>query len=369
MVRRRRLVAEQAARASGTWRSLSHRGARGDREGDRSPRALLRLPSCTAGWGCHASRRAVRALLAAVRTTPWPRRLRTGRVAAGALAVLANWRSRRYAARRGGDPRAKIAAWEELAHVDGELRGDRASAPGPRIDPRARSQPPGGQRALERTLSRERETELAALYAQVAAALVASDGAADAVPLYHLRSRLAERRGETNEALADLRRIAELAPADRAALFRLESRARESGLADEVSRWDDAIAAHFEGDPRAQAAFLTRAGESLVESGRRGVDPAIVRFRAAVSASPGYFPALRAWLRLALVEELGWTSRPCASSRPSRAPDADRAHLYHLAGVTAMIGGRPRARRRRSASRARPRSRTRTRSAACASSW
>jgi cellulose synthase operon protein C len=178
------------------------------------------------------------------------------------------------------------------------------------------------------------------LYGQVAAALLASDGAADAVPLFHLRARLAERRGENNDALANLRRIAELAPGDRAALFRLESRARESGLGDEVARWDDAIAAHFEGDPRAQAAFLTRAGEALIDAGRRGVDQAITRFRAAVTAAPGYFPALRAWLRLALVEERwGDVATVCEQQAEVARTDAERAHLYHLAGVTAMERG------------------------------
>ena len=110
---------------------------------------------------------------------------------------------------------------------------------------------------------------------------------------------------------------------------------RRAGYSEELAQLEEQIAAYFEGDPRTQAAFWTRAGETLAELGQ--IDEAVLRFGKAEAALPGHVPALEGWRQAALKGQL-WIDVAEAATRQAAgaADDAQRAALYHFAGVALM---------------------------------
>ncbi len=236
-----------------------------------------------------------------------------------------------------GDGVAKATAYEELARIDAELRGDLASAllgwgAAVESDPTRMT----AMRALERAFiaaGRERDPELYQLYGRVLDAL---DGAHDQAAMLGELARLAGRTGRPHgEVVGHYRRWRELDPVNRTALFHLEAHARTGGPSPELAELEQAVARAFAGDPRAEAAFHTRAGETLQALGDRA--GAVAAFRAAVTALPESAPALTGW-RDAAVSAGMWLEVAEAAERAAEAAagDRERAALHHLAGVVLM---------------------------------
>jgi tetratricopeptide (TPR) repeat protein len=119
------------------------------------------------------------------------------------------------------------------------------------------------------------------------------------------------------------------------ALLHLESIVRRSGASVELAKLEEQIAAYFEGEPRTQAAFYTRAGETLAEVGN--IDGAVGTFGKASEVLPGHVPALEGWRAAALKGQL-WIDVAEAASRQAAVTDEPeaRAKLYHFAGVALM---------------------------------
>jgi hypothetical protein len=259
-------------------------------------------------------------------------------VAAGELAPLADLAlADLERAEAGSDAAAKVAAYEELARIDGDLRGDVASATlawesVAALDPLRMP----ALRALERIyLAEGGHAELTGIYAKLAEALAASPP--DVMAILIARARLHDVLGDPAAALADFQAAAERVPTSRFALFRLEMRARDAGALEDLAALDDLVAAYFHDEARGRAGFLTRAGEALAGLGR--TDEALERFRAAAETVPGFVPALRAWRRVALIAER-WVDAADACEREAQSArsDVERARLLHLAGVLAMDG-------------------------------
>lgn len=146
---------------------------------------------------------------------------------------------------------------------------------------------------------------------------------------------LAHHERRPKEELVELYREAlALAPRERLALFHLESITLRAGASEELADLQTKIARYFE-DPHTEAAFLTRAGETLAKLGNASA--AVARFTEAVEAVPDYEPALDGWheaaLRGGLWNELAdVVTRQATLSRDS----ADSAALHHFAGVVLM---------------------------------
>lgn len=248
------------------------------------------------------------------------------------------------AAEESGDGAAKAAAYELLAHIDAELRSDHESAQvalesALRADPARldlmlrleRRYAAGGQLA---ELIRLRKAELEAVPSEHA-----GDRAALLVDVAGLAAR--DRRPEVE--ISDFyRAVLALAPAKtppRLALMHLEASVRLGGYSAELAELEEKIAAYFDGDPRSQAAFWTRAGETLAEIEQ--IDEAVIRFGRAEQALPGHVPALEGWRMAALKGQL-WIDVAEAATRQAKgatgdAPDdAQRAALHHFAGVVLM---------------------------------
>ena len=242
-----------------------------------------------------------------------------------------------HAAEAAGDGVAKAIAYELLASVDAELRGDPASA----------------QIAIESAL--QSDPSRIDLMLRLERQYTSSDALADllrlrkaeleAVPVEHARDRaalqvdlagLATRDGLPELEVADLYRQALATDAkQRLALLHLESIVRRAGSTEELADLEDKIADYFEGDPRSQAAFWTRAGETLAELGR--IDDAVQRFGRADTALPGHVPALEGWRQTALKGQLWLDVAEAASRQAANTQDLDqRAALYHFAGVVLM---------------------------------
>jgi len=236
-----------------------------------------------------------------------------------------------------GDGSSKAAAYEELARIDAELRGDLASAilgwgAAVEADPGRMT----AMRSLERAYlagGPDREPELYQLYGRLEGA---TTGPRDTVALLGELARLAERTGRPrDELLAHFRRQRDIDPVNRMALFRLEAHARAEGPSPELAGLEQAVARAFAGDARAEAAFYTRAGETLLALGDR--EGAVASFRDAVAALPAHLPALHGW-RDAAVGGAMWSDVAEATERAAdgSAAAAERAALYHLAGVVLM---------------------------------
>ncbi|HEY8144703.1 MAG TPA: tetratricopeptide repeat protein, partial [Kofleriaceae bacterium] len=238
-----------------------------------------------------------------------------------------------------GDGAAKATAYEELARIDAELRGDLATGvmaweSAVESDPARVS----ALRNLERAyLAGGRPRELQLVYERTLNVL---EGTREKVALLGEMARLSERAERPrDEALGYQRDILALDPMQRMALFRLEAGARQEGPSRALADLETKVARFFAGgtagDARAEAAFLTRAGETLLAIGAR--EEAIASFRSAAAALPGYAPALAGWREGALAGEM-WTDVADAAEKEaeSAVESGERARLYHLAGVTLM---------------------------------
>lgn len=256
-----------------------------------------------------------------------------GPVAALALAELRQ-------AEASGEPRAIADAYEELAAIDRDLRGDAASAL-ISLDAAAGADP-GRQpvlRALERAHAQAgRTAELAAVRARQLESLAADGerGPDDLAALALDRAALLEQLERPPEELrAAYQAVVDRAPRARRALFHLEALVRREGASPALLALEDAAADYFAADPRSRAAFLTRAGDTLAELGRR--DEAIARYRAADALRPARRSTLDGWRDAALAAEQ-WEEVAAAAAASAGAADdpAARAAYWHLAGVVLM---------------------------------
>jgi hypothetical protein len=239
-----------------------------------------------------------------------------------------------------GDSGARADAYEQLARIDAELRGDPASAliswaSALEADPKRYAV----LRQLERAylageqwsdLARLRGLELAHCEVEV------PQGRADAVALALDRALLAERGGQDDDALRALfRAVVDLDPRSRLGLFNLEAIVRRKGSTPELADLEEKIAEWFADDEDAQAAFLTRAGETMIDLGE--LEAAVARFRRAAERVPSYAPALQGW-RAAALKGSQWADVAEAAAREAEVTRDDdaKAALYHLAGVALM---------------------------------
>ncbi|NVB78829.1 MAG: tetratricopeptide repeat protein, partial [Kofleriaceae bacterium] len=253
-----------------------------------------------------------------------------GPIAALALAQL-------RAAETSGDNQAKAEAYELLATIDKELRDDPGSA---QIALESASQADPTRVDLMHRLEREytvgdqlgellrlRRAELEQIPAELAKerAAVLMDTAV-----------LSERDQRPDAELTELyRETLANDPGRRIALLKLEAIVRQGGASEELAKLEEQIAAYFEGDARAQAAFFTRAGETLAELGQ--IDAAVEKFGKAEQVMPGHVPALEGWRAAALKGQLWIDVAEAATRQASVGGDADtRAALHHFAGVVLM---------------------------------
>ena len=232
---------------------------------------------------------------------------------------------------------AKAAAYELLAHIDGELRGDTESA---QIALESAAQADPSRIDLMHRLERHYATT-----DQLAELLRLRKAELEAVPPVHKGDRgallldlagLAARDRRPEAELADLyRAVLAIAPTARLALMHLEAIVRRAGFSQELAQLEEQIAMYFEGDPKSQAAFWTRAGETLAEIGK--IDEAVLRFGKAEAGLPGHVPALEGWRQAALKGQL-WIDVAEAAGRQGAgaSEDKQKAALYHFAGVALM---------------------------------
>src|SRR5262249_7739936 len=130
---------------------------------------------------------------------------------------------------------------------------------------------------------------------------------------------LAERDRRADVELIELYRAALAAdPRHRLALLQLESIVRRAGGATELAGLEEQMRGYFEGDARSQAAFYTRAGETLAELGQ--IDGAVQRFGKADEVLPGHVPALEGWRAAALKGQL-WLDVATAANREAAVAD------------------------------------------------
>jgi len=241
------------------------------------------------------------------------------------------------AAEAAGDGASKAEAYELLAHIDKGLRSDNGSA---QIALESASQADPSRVDLMHMLEREytvsdqigellrlRRAELAQIPVELAR---------DRASMLMDTAGLAERDQRPDAELTELYRSSLEADAKyRLALFHLEAIVRRGGASEELAKLEEQIAEYFEGDARAQAAFYTRAGETLVELNQ--IDAAVQRFGKADGASPGHAPALEGWRQAALKAQLWVDVAEAATRQASIAGDAQaRAALHHFAGVVLM---------------------------------
>ena len=245
------------------------------------------------------------------------------------------------AAEESGDMSAKASAYELLAHIDSDLRSDQESA---QISLESASQADPTRMDLLHRLARryavgDQISELLRLRrAQVAA--LGPEHKHDRAALLLDLAGLATRDHRPESEIADIYRSvleadASVLPTLRLALLHLESIVRRAGFSPELAQLEEKIAEYFAGDPKTQAAFWTRAGETLAEIGQ--IDEAVLRFGKAEAALPGHIPALEGWRQAALKGQL-WIDVAEAASRQgaNAADDKQRAALYHFAGVAMM---------------------------------
>ncbi|MGN6110239.1 MAG: hypothetical protein ACTHU0_34365, partial [Kofleriaceae bacterium] len=236
-----------------------------------------------------------------------------------------------------GDGATKATAYELLAHIDAELRADLESA---QIALESASQADPGRIDLMHRLERQY-----AVVDDFGELVRLRQATVEAVPPELVRDRaallldiagLATRDQRTELELADLyRAVLATDPASRLALMHLESIVRRNGSSEELAQLEEQIASYFEGDPKTQAAFFTRAGETLAELNQ--IDGAVQRFGRAEGVLPGHVPALEGWRQAALKGELWIDVAEAATRQAAGASDAaQRAALHHFAGVALM---------------------------------
>ena len=245
--------------------------------------------------------------------------------------------ARLRAAEESGDGVAKATAYELLAYIDGELRMDTESA---QIALESASEADPSRIDLMHRLERQY-----AVADQLPELFRLRKSELESVPTEHVQDRsallidlagLANRDRRPEAELADLyRAVLAIKPTARLALMHLEAIVRRSGFSDELAQLEEQIAVYFEGDPKSQAAFWTRAGETLAELGR--IDEAVLRFGRAEAGLPGHVPALEGWRQAALKGQLWIDVAEAAGRQAAGAPDdKQKAALYHFAGVAMM---------------------------------
>ena len=241
------------------------------------------------------------------------------------------------AAQDAGDHVAKAVAYELLAQIDSDLRNDPGSS---QIALESASQADPSRIDLMHRLERgyAADDEIAELLRLRKAELetLPAELSRDRVALQLDIAGLATRDGRTEIELAEMYRgVLKTDPAARLALLHLEAIVRRSGFSDELADVEDKIASYFEGDPKTQAAFWTRAGETLADIGQ--IDAAVQRFGRAEAAFPGHLPALEGWRQAALKGGLWIDVAEAAARQALNAPDlATQAALHHFAGVALM---------------------------------
>ncbi|HEY2748010.1 MAG TPA: tetratricopeptide repeat protein [Polyangia bacterium] len=245
------------------------------------------------------------------------------------------------------DPQAKVAAYERLAFLDGDLRGDpNAALLGWESILEVDHAHHVAMRVLEKHyLGDQRWPELVALYEQMG--LGATD-AAFAVAVHLDRARLRRRLAagsENNQAVSE----AELAVAVdndyrlalfkdrrcRSALRHVYARARTGhDLAQEADA-AGALAEATPDDARTAAVMLTRAAEALIELERP--DDARARYEAAVERLPSHAPALIGLCDFALAQG-DWARASHAAERAGQAlrDNAAKARYLLVAGALAQ---------------------------------
>lgn len=245
------------------------------------------------------------------------------------------------AAEESGDALAKASAYELLAHIDAELRSDHESA---QISLESASQADPTRIDLMMRLERryavgDQLSELLRLR-KAEIATIPPEQLQDRAALLLDLAGLATRDNRAELEIAEIyRNVLELddsvLPQSRLALLHLESIVRRAGFSLELSRLEEKIAAYFEGDPKTQAAFWTRAGETLAEISQ--IDDAVLRFGKAEAALPGHVPALEGWRMAALKGQLWIDVAEAASRQAANATDdKHKAALHHFAGVALM---------------------------------
>ena len=247
----------------------------------------------------------------------------------------------------GGDGPAKAAAYELMAFIDAELRADRGAAQ-IALESAAQSDPSRFDllHRLERHYAEGDQLGELIRLRRAELELVPADHARDRAALQLDLAGLATRDGRPDVELAELyRAVLDTAPA-RLALLHLESIVRRDGFSAELAALEEKIATYFAaaragdgdgdgGDARAQAAFWTRAGETLAEIGQ--IDAAVQRFGRADAALPGHAPALEGWRHAALKGQLWIDAAEAATRRANSVTEpAERAALHHFAGVALM---------------------------------
>ena len=236
-----------------------------------------------------------------------------------------------------GDNAGKADAYELLAHIDMELRADAGAA---QIALESASQADPTRIDLLHRLEREY-----AATDQIGELLRLRRQELEQIPVETTRDRsamimdtagLAERDQRPDAELTELYRNALVADAKhRLALLHLESIVRRAGGSAELATLEEQIAAYFEGDPRTQATFFTRAGETLAEIGQ--IDAAVQTFGKAEAVHPGHVPALEGWRNAALKGQLWIDVAQAATRQGTSATEADaKARLHHFAGVVLM---------------------------------
>ena len=241
------------------------------------------------------------------------------------------------AAEEAQDGSAKASAYELLAHIDQELNSDPESAQ-VALESAQQADPSRVDlmHRLERRYTAEDKLSDLIRLREAEVAIVPTDLAKDRAALLADLASLATRDKRPEIELADLhRRVLAVDPGRRLALMYLEAIVRRAGFSEELAQIEERIAMYFEGEPKTQAAFWTRAGETLAELGK--IDEAVQRFGKADAALPGHVPALEGWRQAALKGQLWLDVAEAAQRQAANAPDDKaKARLYHFAGVALM---------------------------------
>ncbi len=244
------------------------------------------------------------------------------------------------AAEAAGDDRGKAAAYEWMAQIDSEVRRDDGAA---QIALESASQADATRidllHRLERGYVKSDEISELIRLRRAELAVVPQAFTRDRVAIQLDIAGLATRDQIPEGELAEIyKSVLDTDPNIRLALLHLESIVRRAGASLTLAKLEEAIANYFEGDPKAQAAFWTRAGETLAEVGQ--IDEAVQRFGKAEHVLPGHVPALEGWRQAALKGAL-WIDVAEAATRQANAStdDVQKARLHHFAGVALMDKG------------------------------
>jgi tetratricopeptide (TPR) repeat protein len=240
-------------------------------------------------------------------------------------------------AEEAGDGPGRAVAYELISEIDAELRSDAESAQAA-LESAAAADPSRIDllQRLARLYAVADETGELLRLRRAELAVVPRELTRDRAALQLDLAGLAAADHHTEPELAELYRgVIEIDPGARHALLHLESIVRRSGASAELAGLEERIAAYFDGDAKAQAAFWTRAGETLAELGE--IDAAVQRFGRAEAALPGHVPALEGWRQAALKGQLWIDVAEAASRQAASTHDLrQRAALLHFAGVALM---------------------------------